>query len=62
MSVITAIIIVVLIACLYFKSKEWLEVLTKEKIKKLRGINPQYRYNTLRRKYITKSKYVKRFR
>ena len=64
MFTVTILAIIILIACIYFKAKEWKQKESKCNCHKSKPevLKPSNRFRAVKRKDITKTKYIKRFR
>ena len=64
MFTVTILAIIILIACIYFKAKEWKHKKSKCNCPKSKPkvLKPRNRWRAVKRKDITKTKYIKRFR
>lgn len=64
MFTVTILAIIILIACIYFKAKEWKQKESKCNYPKSKPevLKPSNRFRAVKRKDITKTKYIKRFR
>lgn len=64
MFTVTILAIIILIACIHFKAKEWKQEESKCNSPKSKPevLKPRNRWKAIKRKDITKTKYIKRFR
>ena len=64
MFTVTILALIILIACIYFKTKEWKQRESKCNCSRSKPevLQPRNRFRAVKRKDITKTKYIKRFR